>query len=204
MAKYIDAECLKAKLDEHYRNYQSKYMKARTPYTQGLIDALDLAEQVIDTLESEKPLGLEEEIVKVCDDFVFPLYGLDDEFGRELINKIARHFYELGCTRTAEKYDEIEYNRQRSEESVQNDLEEAAKKHFKQEWSENYWAFEGDVINAFIAGAKWQKEQMMKETIEAEVVSRITGQGLLPAVTFLVDNSYKEGDKVRIIIVKED
>ena len=41
----------------------------------------------------EKPSeGFEEEIVKVCDDFVFPLYGLDDEFGRKLINRIARHF----------------------------------------------------------------------------------------------------------------
>ena len=48
--------------------------------------------------EPEKPMqGLEEEIVKVCDDFAFPLYGLDDEFGRELINKIARHFAQWGA-----------------------------------------------------------------------------------------------------------
>lgn len=36
--------------------------------------------------------GLEEEIVKVCDDFAFPLYGLADDYGRELVNKLARHF----------------------------------------------------------------------------------------------------------------
>ena len=53
--KYINAERLKAKLDEHYRKYQSKYMETRTPYTQGLIDALDLAEQVIDSLQQEQP-----------------------------------------------------------------------------------------------------------------------------------------------------
>ena len=29
----------------------------------------------------------------------------------------ARNFYDLGCRHTAEKYDEIEYNRQRAEES---------------------------------------------------------------------------------------
>jgi hypothetical protein len=52
--KYIDAERLKAKLDEHYRKYQSKYMETRTPYTQGIIDALDLAEQVIDSLQQEQ------------------------------------------------------------------------------------------------------------------------------------------------------
>ena len=44
MSKYIDADRLKAKLDEHYRKYQSKYMETRTPYTQGLVDAIDLAE----------------------------------------------------------------------------------------------------------------------------------------------------------------
>lgn len=53
MTKYIDADKLKAKLDEHYRKYQSKYMETRTPYTQGLIDALDLVEQVIDSLPDE-------------------------------------------------------------------------------------------------------------------------------------------------------
>ena len=53
--KYIDADKLKAKLDEHYRNYQSKYMEARNPYTLGLIDALDLAKQVIDSLQQEQP-----------------------------------------------------------------------------------------------------------------------------------------------------
>ena len=30
----------------------------------------------------------------------------------------ARHFYDIGCIRTAEKYDEIEHNRQRSEQDV--------------------------------------------------------------------------------------
>lgn len=55
MSKYIAVDRLKAKLDEHYRKYQSKYMETRAPYTQGLIDALDLAEQVIDSLQQEQP-----------------------------------------------------------------------------------------------------------------------------------------------------
>lgn len=66
--KYIDADALKAKLDEHYRKNQNKYMETRTPYTQGLIDALDLAEQVIDSLQQE-PIEKDEETEKliVCD-----------------------------------------------------------------------------------------------------------------------------------------
>lgn len=65
MSKYIDAELLKAKLDEHYRKYQSKYMETRNPYTQGLIDALDLAEQIIDSLQQEQ-------LESSKDKFVFP------------------------------------------------------------------------------------------------------------------------------------
>ena len=64
MSKYIAVDRLKAKLDEHYRKYQSKYMETRAPYTQGLIDALDLAEQVIDSLQEEAPD--KETILRIC------------------------------------------------------------------------------------------------------------------------------------------
>ena len=56
MDKYINADRLKAKLDEYYRKYQSKYMETRFPYVEGLIDAIDLAEQIINTLQQEQGL----------------------------------------------------------------------------------------------------------------------------------------------------
>lgn len=75
--------------------------------------------------------------------------------------RIGQYFYELGCTRTAEKYDEIEYNRQRGEESVPNDLEEAANA-YSNEHNDDCFDAIGSVcphiIEAFIAGAKWQAE----------------------------------------------
>lgn len=71
------------------------------------------------------------------------------------IKDTARHFYELGCRRTAEKYDEIEYKRQKAEESVPNDIEEAAENIYKTTF--------GTRAEDFKAGAEWQKEQMMKE-----------------------------------------
>ena len=43
-------------------------------------------------------------------------YGYERGEDKLLIAIVARHFYELGCRRTAEKYDEIEYNRQRAEQ----------------------------------------------------------------------------------------
>ena len=64
------------------------------------------------------------------------------------------------------------------------------------------YAYSPADVRAFIAGATWQKEQMMKEAVEGfifqsedyypkELVGRYEGE-------------LKHGDKVRIIIVKED
>ena len=57
-----------------------------------------------------------------------------------------------------------------------------------------------DIKDAFIAGAKWQKEQMMKEAVEIEVVETCG----IPSV-WVKTAQLKAGDKVRIIILpKED
>lgn len=48
------------------------------------------------------------------------------------------------------------------------------------------------------------REQMMEKAVETEVVFRVTGHGLLPAITFLVDDYYKEGDKVKVIVIPEE
>ncbi len=107
------------------------------------------------------------------------------------------------------------------------ELKEAAKEYFKQEWNSDYQDFEESVIDAFIAGARWQAEQdketielaeehaylagavnerekMMKEAVEYEV--GMHGEPI--KITF---DKYVQrargifpGDKVRIIIVKED
>ena len=97
--KYIDADKLKAKLDEHYRKYQSKYMETRSPYAQGIIDALDLAEQVIDSLQQEQQeVDLEKEtkswILNECGPSDFSPFA--DHWCADDIMATARHFYELG------------------------------------------------------------------------------------------------------------
>ena len=83
----------------------------------------------ISTLESEKPMnpeGLDKEIEKVLREG-----ALSWNISYSDMCFIAEHFYDIGCRRTAEKADEIEYNRQRAEESVPNDLEEAAERFSK-------------------------------------------------------------------------
>ena len=102
------------------------------------------------------------------------------------------------------------------QEEPDKSLEEAA-----DEWYEkcpapkSTWWDEGEEMKltdskeTFIAGAKWQKEQMLKDAVEGVVC-------ILPGSVAYVDerdnntlkqyiiNNFKAGDKVKIIIVKED
>ena len=62
-----------------------------------------------------------------------------------------------------------------------------------------------DVIDAFKAGAKWQKEsQMLKDAVEGEIQMRYSGSLCAKTIRVINEDKFKLGDKVRIIIVKED
>lgn len=106
---------IKVEIDKRYADYREKMKTDDFTYYEGMADALDLFEQFIDTLESEKPMELNEEIKRFVAE-----YGYERSEDILLIAIVARQFYELGCHRTAEKYDEIEYNRQRWEEKSMN------------------------------------------------------------------------------------
>jgi len=88
---------------------------------------------------------------------------------------------------------------------VPNDLEEAAKKHScYDEDCEGVW-YEPIVRNAFIAGAKWQKEQMMKGAKDGYVSAIIihnNGDEEHYAVTYPNgERPHSITDKVKIIIL---
>lgn len=86
-------------------------------------------------------------------------------------------------------------------EPVSEDLEEAAYQYancFKHQF--------GMASMAFIKGAKWQKEQMMKDAIDG-MVSVKSNYNILTCDRLAVVNAiknYNEGDKVKVIIIKED
>lgn len=97
-------------------------------------------------------------------------------------------------------------------------LEEAAREYGFKEYRRRCNGGEyGTSEDAFIAGTKWQKEQMMKEAVEGEVCGRVYDhinvrfadgvcKFLEPKnISHIPANvsKYKVGDKVRIIIVKE-
>lgn len=216
----------------------------------GAAQALDDILPFVSTLESEKLEADLEKEINSLDDAYFDLGGIAVKGATyyltvEDLKDIARHFYELGCRRTAEKYDEIEYNRQRAEESVPKNLEEAAIITLDEAESvaDEYTDFleKGLIENQsrpiggkwfieyarkrFIAGAKWQAEQllkssplpedtvlfnkgveegkrlMMEEAVEGIITTRSMAGNI---VTAHVDYRYKDGQKVRIIIVKEE
>lgn len=166
----------------------------KTGYESALIDV----ETFLDSLESEKPteqdVELNGEIKKEMANLPLFIRGKDQI-------AFARHFAEWGYLRAAEKYNEIEYNRQRAEESVPNDLEEAAKDYTdSSEWSigENLEHIDA----AFIAGAERQAKQMMKEAVEGKIIFLLNGD---VAVNIGDTDKYNLGQKVRVIVLpKED
>ena len=93
----------------------------------------------------------------------------------------------------------IEYEYPELKESEE--LKEAAKKHSCYNEDCEGAFYEPIVRNAFIAGANWQKEQMMKDAIEARVISN---EGIsCPILNEIHRLGLEEGDKVKLIIVKD-
>ena len=111
-------EQIKAEIEKLIERYSSVKAKGvlQEGYKGGRLigyeDALNILKRIQE--ESEKPINqdeLEREISKK--------YANDTTTmrTREQYAELARYFYDLGCRRTAEKFDDIEYNRQRAEES---------------------------------------------------------------------------------------
>ena len=95
-------------------------------YNWAIADLLSIIEE-----KSEKPMnqeGLDENVKYYIEDCG---WGKDSTIPVSFVQQIASHFYDLGCLRTAEKYDEIEYNRQMAEEQGSEELEEEISKKYK-------------------------------------------------------------------------
>ena len=52
--------------------------------------------------------------------------------------------------------------------------------------------------------ANWQKQQMMKDAVDGEIVIKCLDQMLIAKSEILNDDKFKWGDKVKLIIIKED
>ena len=98
---------------------------------------------------------------------------------------IARHFYELG---------------RRGKPKVSEDLEKEIERYIRFNGNGYSVVLDDDDLRKLARHfAQWQKEQMLKEAVEIEVVETCG----IPSVWVKTAQS-KAGDKVRIVIVKEE
>lgn len=89
-------------------------------------------------------------------------------------------------------------------------LDEAAHRYAWKK-QEHHIDFDGDEYldygpryDAFKAGAKWQKTQMMKEAVEGEITKDIHNLLHVKSGPLPMPSEFKFGDKVKIIIIKDD
>ena len=80
-------------------------------------------------------------------------------------------------------------------------IEEAADKYEKEHTGIYPEVGQTSIRDAFIDGAEWQKEQMMKRMIEGKIIYLLNGDA---AINIGDTEEYNLGDKVKLIIIKED
>lgn len=157
----------------------------------------DIFQQTYESAETQKEL--EEEMEEFFE--TMPVLEHENIFD-VTFQKIARHFAEWGAEHLRD-----------STKMIDKSLEEAAEE-YTQKMLES-WRFDSTgcrpLREPFIAGAEWQKEQMMKDAyVESKIVEdgRIELEGdplpCLNPIILLPYPQFQPGDKVRIIIVKED
>ena len=121
--KYIDTELLLKEIEKYYDEYRLKFNTIGDPYYLGLADGLDVAQRVIDSLQQEQTCDMaidldimfrnmkRNEAIKQLE-YLNKVYGeqpsedLEEEIKRyiprdqcpvpDLMEAVARHFYELG------------------------------------------------------------------------------------------------------------
>jgi len=131
-----------------------------------------------------------DKVQKVKEEIERRISNLEQIGDREYIEKFFREQF-----RFIEVYESlIKFIDSIPEEPASEDLEEAASKYIEEDFHERSRA-------DFKAGAEWQKHQMMKDAVDATILN-VDAQtiefGLWPEK--LLD--MKEGDKVKIIILK--
>lgn len=190
--KYIDADRLSAEMEKRMHICDGVFERNSDTYYQGKAVAYQEILSFINSLQQEQPCEDLEEEIKRYGKEEMPVVLESD------LNDIARHFYELG---------------KQSKEFVSEDLEEEIHSFWNKcsEFQPPFCTLEVKE-NGFAVIARhfanWQKSQMLKDAVVGRVVGVyplkrgtdiqygvLYPKGVLP---------HKDGDKVKIVIVKED
>lgn len=185
MAKYILLDALLAEIENllDKGKYHEEYDCA---YRDGNNSALYALKGRINSLEV-KEVDLEKELVSWRNNH---FHGRrDKEASGEYLERVsqldlAKHFFELGL--------------KAEQEPVSDDLNEAA-----EEWDESLCR-----SDAFKAGAKWQITKLVEEAGKHEVKVDAGGYPYIPQIELYdYDKDIplaKEGDKYKVILIKEE
>lgn len=108
-----------------------------------------------------------------------------------------------------DEYHQFIIHEYHKEEPVSEELKEAADNALESISDQYDIISVGSCLEMFRLGAKWQKEQMMAKAIDCEVHQTNVAGIKLDSVEIcsdgiMLDNTlYKEGDKVKVIVIKE-
>lgn len=190
--KYIDAEKLIATLER--QNVDKKVIEP-------LIRIIDSLQQEHPDVHYTKRNELFDKCVENCDPKVMQEVSDNVDKLKSISTPAEEDWFKI-----AEEWEKED------KKSVTdcNELEDAADNYISPIENEQGLSFIGfsgqDIKDAFIAGAEWQKEQMMEEAVEAKIYGYDDGSfELIASWLDMPKNSiYKDGQKVRIIIVEED
>ena len=134
---------------------------------------------------------------------------------QKILAEIERLINDLGEQRDINLEDLRDFINSLPEEPVSEDLEEAAKEHAVERFRTTRDEFLAEKCKwSFKAGAQWQKQQMMKDLLVGYVCLNQTAHNEeLPDHCIITNEEpkeifdkrgLKEGDLVKIIIIKED
>ena len=166
----------------------------------------------------EQPVceDVEKEYEQFCKDYPFPWDSqyINREYIDELCLGVARHFYELGRQSKPEVSEELETEIKNWGYGLgghdAKDWVGPTARHFAQWQKDRDEAitdsvkFEEGFKTGREVGAREQKEQMMKEAVKGCVLTRDIYDKRALDIDFVYPDGLKPGDKVRIVIVKED
>lgn len=129
-------ELIHQKIDAYYTEYKAKFHQNGDSYHLGIIDGLDMAERILDTLPDEPEQ---------------PTRGYDEAYLNEKIAKASKSWEGVDVDKFM---DEV-----RGREPVSEDLEEAARAYSEEVADGHNYR---DLTCGFIAGAEWQKRKMIE------------------------------------------
>lgn len=86
---------------------------------------------------------------------------------------------------------------------VSEDLEEAAEK-FVYDWAGLSPTERRIAERAYLAGARWQKSKMLKDAVDGVMIDSLRVQIMAPLNAVIQREGLKDGDKMKILIVKEE